>query len=419
MVQFISLPESTRSRESRAAATSAGNALGQYFGHNQRQNQTAQSIEGVKQIFSNPNLSMEQKQIGLYEALKNNPEMAKSLGDQLLKGQNQGQTQQILGNIFGTSQQPFQEQLQQQQAPQQQQRQQMPQQQMQQPKPQMQQSRAGFNPATIPDSEIAQLTAVNPNLGKVVQQQKDVALREQREQDKESRREQEFNQKRQFELEDLARKEENEISKPILLELNQVRKNIPLQEQAIEDIKKAAPNVNARDYIADLTGFEPLRTQEGAKLKTAIKEFFLSDLTRAGARPNQWIEQQLSDALPKIGRSPEANLIVAEGMQFKVDLAKKRIETIDDLAEKDREKLGFVRGDIDSRAYKEMAPYIRERQIELRNSIEQVQKEYSKKNTPNKAEKGFIRMQDPNTGERWDIPIQDVGEARKAEWIEV
>ena len=189
------------------------------------------------------------------------------------------------------------------------------------------------------------------------------------------RRKEEINAKSLGEKEKATRKEETAISQPVLLEMNEVRKNIPLQEQAIQDIQDAAANVSPLDYFADVTGFEPLRSASGAKLKTGIKDFFLSDLTRAGARPNQWIEQQLLDALPKIGRSKEANLITAEGMKFKVDLAKKRLEEIDRLSEEDREKYGFVRANIDSRATQNMKKYVEQRQKELKSSIERIKKD--------------------------------------------
>ena len=189
------------------------------------------------------------------------------------------------------------------------------------------------------------------------------------------RRKEEINAKSLGEKEKATRKEETAISQPVLLEMNEVRKNIPLQEQAIQDIQDAAANVSPLDYFADVTGFEPLRSASGAKLKTGIKDFFLSDLTRAGARPNQWIEQQLLDALPKIGRSKEANLITAEGMKFKVDLAKKRLEEIDRLSEEDREKYGFVRANIDSRATQNMKKYVVQRQKELKSSIERIKKD--------------------------------------------
>ena len=253
-----------------------------------------------------------------------------------------------------------------------------------------------FDPALIPDEAIARATAIDPALGRTLQQQKDVALRERTE-----------NRKIESKKDEMRRKEETSVSHPILLELNQARKNIPLQEQAIEDIKTSIPEVGSLDYLAELTGFEPFRTAAGAKTKTAIKDFFLSDLSRAGARPNQWIEQQLADALPKIGRDPIANLVVAEGMRFKVDLAKKRIELIDELSEKDKNKYGYVRGDIDSRAYNLMKPYVEQRKKDLQEDIKKV------KSSP--AEKQSVRMVSPE-GDVYEILPEDVEEAELHEF---
>jgi hypothetical protein len=164
------------------------------------------------------------------------------------------------------------------------------------------------------------------------------------------------------------RKEINEVNKPILKEIGELRKNIPLQEQSIQDIKDAAPGVGWQDYIADKYNFEPLRTESGVKLKTAVKDFFLSDLSRAGARPNQWIEQQLATALPAIGRDPQANLITAAGLEFKVDLAKKRAELIDELSE----KYGNSSIDLGRTANKMMKSYVTERQKILENQIKSI-----------------------------------------------
>jgi len=249
-----------------------------------------------------------------------------------------------------------------------------------------------FDPSQISDQDIIELSTIDPQMAAAAQRAKTEAGKQ--------RRHQETIQQRNKEL---TRKEEGEISKPILIEMNQVRKNIPLQEQAIEDIISAAPNVNSLDYFADITGFEPLRSAEGAKLKTGIKDFFLSDLTRVGARPNQWIEQQLSDALPKIGRSKEANLITAEGLKFKVDLAKRRMETIDRLAEEDREKYGFVKGDIDSRSYKEMKKYVIDRQKTLSENIKKIK-------SSEKGAKNTFKMTSPD-GSVYEIQSDDYDEA--------
>jgi len=249
----------------------------------------------------------------------------------------------------------------------------------------------------IPQKKINAMALVNPAVADKMQKHNDEIRTQQRHEEKlESRKG------------EIRRQEETVISKPILLEMNQIRKNIPLQEQAIDDIFNASPKVSALDYFADVTGFEPARSAEGAKLKTAIKDFFLSDLTRAGTRPNQWIEQQLMDALPKIGRSPEANLITAEGMKFKVDLAKKRVEAIDKLAEEDREKYGYVKADIDARAFKAMKKYVIDRQQELKNSIKKIKTKHAGKTSG-------IQMKSPD-GKVYEIHPDDVDEALEHEY---
>jgi len=251
-----------------------------------------------------------------------------------------------------------------------------------------------FDPSQISDQDIIELSTIDPQMAMAAQRAKNESLKQKRHDEDIDLRKNE-----------IRRKEETEISKPILLEMNQVRKNIPLQEQAIEDIISASPNVSALDYFADVTGFEPLRSAEGAKLKTGIKDFFLSDLTRTGSRPNMWIEQQLADALPKIGRSKEANLITAEGLRFKTDLAKHRMETIDRLAEKDREKYGYVKADIDSRAYKDMKKYVIDRQKQLSENIKKIKSQ-------NKGKKDVFKMTSPD-GSVYEISSDDVDEALK------
>lgn len=260
-----------------------------------------------------------------------------------------------------------------------------------------------FDPTSVSDEQIALATAIDPNLGRSLQHSKDVALREKREEEKKLFEREKYEYGKTADKEKIERHEALELNKPLFKELDASRKNIPLQEQAILDIQEASPQVSALDYFADITGFEPLRSAEGVKLKTGIKDFFLSDLTRAGARPNMWIEQQLADALPKIGRSAEANLITAEGMKFKLDLAKKRIDTIDELMAKDREKFGFVKPDVDARAFKEMKKYVIDRQKDLHDNIKKIKAQY-------RGKKDAVRMKSPE-GSIYEILSDDIDEA--------
>ncbi len=347
-----------------------GSSVGKGFHDtiNARQQEKSQLAEKNK-------LDLLGKELGIEGLGQYSPDVQKVLISETLKNQGKqnrlGEQQGFLSKIFGQNQGQEQQEISGESG---------------------QQGR--YSPLQISDADIAQATAMDPSLGRELRYAKDSALKERRHSQDVLERKQETGRKEAFEL-----------TKPILAELNQVRKNIPLQEQAIEDIVSAAPNVSALDYFADVTGFEPLRSAEGAKLKTGIKDFFLSDLTRVGARPNQWIEQQLSDALPKIGRSAEANLITAEGLKFKVDLAKKRLEITDDLIEQDRDKFGFVRANIDSRADKEMKKYVVDRQKELKDNIEKIKKE-------KKGKKDVVRMRSPD-GSIYDIDSNDIDEAQE------
>lgn len=158
------------------------------------------------------------------------------------------------------------------------------------------------------------------------------------------------------------------INQPIVKEMDTTRKNIALQEQAIADLEIAAPDVGIRDWLADTFEFEPLRSESGAKFKTGVKDFFLSDVSRVGARPNQWVEQQLMAALPVAGRTPESNLITVAGLKFKKDLSKKRAEIIDDLTT----NYGYSEIDLGKTANKMMKSYTEERQKLLEDEIKSI-----------------------------------------------
>jgi hypothetical protein len=119
-----------------------------------------------------------------------------------------------------------------------------------------------------------------------------------------------------------------EISKAALKSSAERAESLPQKEFALQNMMDAVEQGNlsffSPDSLADLTGIEAFRTPEGAGFKTAGKEFFLGSLKRAGARPNQWIEAQIADMLPKIGRSPEANLSVTEALKTEMDIEKNK-----------------------------------------------------------------------------------------------
>ena len=121
------------------------------------------------------------------------------------------------------------------------------------------------------------------------------------------------------------------------------REALPLKESAIRSMRSAiTEGVGTKDYLADILNIEPLRTKAGAQFLTGGKEFLLGNLARAGSRPNQWIEQQISTMAPKIGRSKHANEATLAMLETENDIAKKRLEITDQLAEKYKNTTGVI-----------------------------------------------------------------------------
>ena len=131
-------------------------------------------------------------------------------------------------------------------------------------------------------------------------------------------------------------------SEQVLENAQKIGEQIPQKRTALNLMKDAISNKDmsyfSRDNLAEITGIEGFRSNEGSIFKTAGKEFFLGNIGRAGARPNQWIEQQIADMMPKVGRNVDANLSVQRALENELDLDEERVrltnQTYDDLEKK-------------------------------------------------------------------------------------
>ncbi len=201
-----------------------------------------------------------------------------------------------------------------------------------------------------------------------------------------------------------------EIAKQTLKSSAEQSELLPQKEFALQNMVDALENGDlsffSPDSLADATGIEAFRTPEGAGFKTAGKEFFLGSLKRAGARPNQWIEQQISDMLPKIGRSPEANLSVTEALKMEMDIQKKQIELTNSIADEMEADFGYVKRDLADQVRKRITPYANEKQKELQKSLMEIKDLYEPSN-----KSGYL-MYDP-TGNLMRVPKKEVPDAKK------
>ena len=172
---------------------------------------------------------------------------------------------------------------------------------------------------------------------------------------------------------DSNRKYQTEISQEILKDAEKEAKGLTESESALALMKDAIANRDmsffSPDNLAEMTGIEGLRSKEGALFKTAGKEFFLGNLNRAGARPNQFIEKQIVEMLPKIGRSTAANLSVARAFENEIDLKKEKVRLTRELADELESKLGYVPRNIGQLRDEKLKVFADNKQKELNNDL--------------------------------------------------
>lgn len=163
------------------------------------------------------------------------------------------------------------------------------------------------------------------------------------------------------------------ISNEVLKRADEIAENLPQKRSALRLMNDSIANKDLSfwswDNISEKTGIEGLRSPEGALFKTAAKEYFLGNLSRAGSRPNQWIEQQIADMLTKIGRSTEANLSVSRALENELDLDQERVRLTSEISNQLEDKLGYVPRDIGKRVNDGLQKYADAKEKELFNDL--------------------------------------------------
>jgi len=233
------------------------------------------------------------------------------------------------------------------------------------------QQRGGFDPTQISDEQIAQASAIDPNVGRAIAQAKDVALREKREQQKQERG--------QFESD---RKFHSEFAKKAIEEVEGLRSSLPKLEASLDFARSAVESGDVGAFslanLGERLGIPELQTAKGAQLVTAAKENLLGNMSRVSSRAqNKWFEQRLNSMMAKVGQSEEANLSSQEMLEGEVALNQAYVNEFDRLAEEDMKNFGFERKDIAKRARsatKPMENHIFNRTNYRLKEIEEVEK---------------------------------------------
>lgn len=140
------------------------------------------------------------------------------------------------------------------------------------------------------------------------------------------------------------------LSVPYLTEVQKVGRTLPMKRSMLTNINDAISKGGnfTRDWMADKTGMDWLRSSEGVQLNTAGKEFFLEDLSRIkGGRVNQFLERTLKQALTQFGIKPQANATIAALMEMNVKINEAESEIGQQVADALEDKHGFLHRDLE------------------------------------------------------------------------
>lgn len=161
------------------------------------------------------------------------------------------------------------------------------------------------------------------------------------------------------------------------------------------------------DSIAEAFNFPWLRSAAGGQFKTAGKQFFMNNVSKFGARPNMYLEQQISDMLAKIGTSPYAQLASLDLSQFELDVNDKYLQIYDDLTDKYESKPG---GHLPRATGKEISknikPFVEQKQKDISRRLRMYQYSEDKQ-----APDGTVIMKNPRTGKEIYVPFREIDEA--------
>lgn len=199
-------------------------------------------------------------------------------------------------------------------------------------------------------------------------------------------------------------------------ELPNTEFNIRMLEDAAMDAGKWAA---FRDQLAEKTGYEGFRSASGAELQSAIKNYFLSDLsTIKGGRPNQLIEKQLLDAYPKAGRDPISNQKVILGMKMKESIQRLQTDTANELKDKFLEKNGYLPSnfeDMVKKIVRSKVGDIEKTAIKSLDNLSKIEKQRDKL-FRSQLKSGEYLMMSPE-GEPFAVPFKEVSKYREEGYI--
>jgi len=159
------------------------------------------------------------------------------------------------------------------------------------------------------------------------------------------------------------RKFASERALPFMKEMDDLQNSLLVQEDAGNLMMSASKGGNlgffSRDSLAQMVPDRfkgAFRTGEGQLFITAGKEWLIGDIPKAGPRPNMWIEQQISGALPTIGTSKESQQIAAIAKLANTSVGREKVRIANQVADEEFRLNGFYPHNISNIVNEKLKP---------------------------------------------------------------
>lgn len=165
-----------------------------------------------------------------------------------------------------------------------------------------------------------------------------------------------------------------------LLEKRDLSRETLLQRRADYDIAEQTILQNPKDigslknFASEAFKLPQLKTAPAAAFSSAMKDAFVNSIRAIpGARPNQWVEQQVQQAMARIGQSDEANLSALAVGKYKIELEEAENQIIDEIEEELKSKGEKFTGEASKELYYRLKPVAEEKQFELAYKLKELQ----------------------------------------------
>lgn len=380
------LPNNPRRSLGQRLSQGVGQALDigqQMFSEHQQQQRQAEQMQQENQAarqlgldlsgISDPKTRQQMFALAMQGGNQQQLEMLKQQGKQ----QQLGQKQDFLNQIFGPGKEKNQDESRMESQP----------------------SKQGFDPLKLSDADIARASTVDPTLGRLLQQQKDVALREQR-------AEREFQERQkskspEFQREQQVTKSQANADVKYNQTLQETSKQHELKEQTLDRLEKLnKKGVTGKPYekLLEKAGLVALTSEGRREFAADVKNLITDIRSILGGQFSNFEFQTILNAYPSADFSKGANASIIKNLKEFQDIKKKEVEFAQKLK---KENGGKIPLDFQSKVNEMVRDYASSRIPQIKqNTREIMAEEYGVK-------PGNVLMLDPS-GEPLDVSPEDV-----------